>query len=1081
MRRLGLTVLLAALLCGTASAQETTGTITGTTTDQTGSVLPGVTVTVKKGDTGAARSVVTNEAGVYTASLLPIGSYEVVFELQGFQTVTMKNVTLHVNDRLQLDTKLTVGGVAENVDVSAARSLVQPIAALQSTMTSTQVKELPLNNRNFVQLATLAPGVSSDLTDEVGVGLTSTVSLSINGARRNAVNWLVDGVSDVDVGSNITLLSTPSLESIEEFKIITNGYQAEWPRSGGGIVNVVTKSGTSRYSGSAYEFLRNDKLNANSFFRNLNPDPAINSTPSPLTYNNFGGTVGGPAVPGKMFFFFSEELRRITRAPTALNSNTYDPAWLTDPANANYVAPALRDPNALKLLQLYPTPNVTGRLQFLSTQPTIQNTRQEVARVDYDLNPRYRLTGRYTHDNSFTEEPGGLFLGLAVPNVATTDTNVPGQVAAVVLRSTHGSNRLNEAQFQFSSNTISDENISGDRNLRSSLGLNMPDVYPGNDLGVMPLVAITGLSTIGANQLFRIEYRNYTVTDNFTWQRGDHGFKMGGLVSFEQKNENAANVTQGSFAFGQGGGHTAFYNFLSGNADGSCGNACTYSEAQTDVTEHLRWNRYEFYAQDTWKPRGNVTVDYGVRYALYPPITDTNNVLTNFLPSLYNRANAPTCANAACTTVLTGTGDPLNGIIVAGQNSPYGNAIYAFDKTNVQPRIGVTFDPQATGRTIYRSSYGIYYDQALVGIFEQNSFTNPPFVSTVSILNARLSNPGGGTTNTTSGVLNLIGNGDDFRTPRTQQWNVGLQHQLYARGAIDVSYVGAHGDHLIRPIDINYPAPADVLRLGSVNLARPYLGYGSITLRTTTARSNYWGILSSFRHDAGALGSLTLNYTLSRNRTDASNDRDAIDIPQDPLNIDAEYADARTDRRHIFTANYVYNIPFMKDSPNALARGVLAGWQIAGITTINSGQPIPRISESTNGFLRGGRPNLVGDPRAGNQPGNLFWFNPDAYAPAADGTYGNSGRAEFRQPGRNQTDLSISKNWTFNRTQRIQFRADAINAFNTTQWLADPQANGLDNTCTVSLTTCNTPSDTFGQILNTRAPREIQLGLKFYW
>ena len=190
---------------------------------------------------------------------------------------------------------------------------MQPIAALQSTMTSTQVKELPLNNRNFVQLATLAPGVSSDLADEVGVGLTSTVSISINGGRRNAVNWLVDGVSNVDVGSNITLLSTPSLESIEEFKIITNGYQAEWPRSGGGIINVVTKSGTSRLTGSAYEFLRSDKLNANSFFRNLNTDPLINSSPAPLKYNNFGGTVGGPGDAEKMFFFFSEELRRISR------------------------------------------------------------------------------------------------------------------------------------------------------------------------------------------------------------------------------------------------------------------------------------------------------------------------------------------------------------------------------------------------------------------------------------------------------------------------------------------------------------------------------------------------------------------------------------------------------------------------------------------------------------------------------------------------------------------------------------------------------------------------------------------------
>jgi hypothetical protein len=474
-------------------------------------------------------------------------------------------------------------------------------------------------------------------------------------------------------------------------------------------------------------------------------------------------------------------------------------------------------------------------------------------------------------------------------------------------------------------------------------------------------------------------------------------------------------------------------------------------------------------------------VDYGVRYSLYPPITDANNVLTSFLPSAYVAANAPKCANAACTLITAGSGDPLNGIIVAGKNSPFGDAIYAFDKKDIQPRIGITWDPTSAGRTIFRTSYGVYYDQALVGIFEQNSFTNPPYVNTVSLLNAKLSNPGSGTTSSTTGVLALIGNGDNFKTPRTQEWNAGVQQQLYSRGALDLSYVGSHGDHLIRPIDINYPNPADVLRLGSVNLARPYQGYGAITQRETTARSNYWGILSSFRHNGGAAGSLTLNYTLSRNRTDASNDRDAIDIPQDPNNIAIEYADARTDRRHIFTANYVYEIPFLKDSSNTLLKAVLGGWQIAGLTAINSGQPIPRISESTNGFLRGGRPNIVGDPAAGNQTANLYWFNPNAYTPAADGSYGNSVRSEFRQPGRNQTDLSLSKNWTFNRTQRLQFRADAINAFNHTQWLADPQANGLDNTCTISLTTCNPSNDTFGQILNTRAPREIQLGFKFYW
>jgi hypothetical protein len=1086
MRRLALTILLAATLHGVASAQETTGTITGVVTDQTGSVLPGVSVTVKNTNTGLSRSVVTNEAGSYTATLLPIGAYEVVFELQGFQGVHASGITLHVNDRLQIDGRMTVGGVAETIMVSAASELVQPIAALQTTMAARQVQELPLNNRNFVQLATLAPGVSSDLTDEVGVGLTSTVSLSINGARRNAVNWLVDGVSNVDVGSNITLLSTPTLESIDEFKIITNSYAAEWPRSGGGIVNVVTKSGSNRFAGSLYEFMRSDALNANSFFRNLSPNPDLNSTPAPLKYHNFGATLGGPAIKNKLFFFYSEEARRITRAPSSLTAQTVDPVWLTDPTNPNYVAPALRDPNAVKLLSLFPAPNavIAGTARFVNSAPNINNTRQEVARVDYDINPNWRLTGRYTHDNSYTREPGGLFLGLLVPSVATTDTNVPGQVAAGQLRTVLGSRSMNEFQFHFSGNRIGTINPDGTNNRRSQIGLSIPEIYPENAGGYMPLVTVTGqLSQIGANQLIAIEYKQFTLSDNVTSQRGAHSLKAGGLATFEQKNENATNQTQGNFAFGTGGGRTAFQNFLTGNADGLCGTTCSYAEAEIDVTNHLRFNRYEFFAQDSWRPRPGLTVDLGVRYSLYPPITDANNLMTNFSPKAYVAANAPRFANATGSLIALGTGDPLNGIVVAGKNSPYGDAIYRFDKGDIQPRLGLTWSPGNDTRTIVRSAYGVYYDQALVGIFEQNAFTNPPFVNTVSLLNARLSDPGSGTTATTGGVRNLIAIGDDFKTPRTQQWNVGVQRQLYTRGVIDVSYVGSHGDQLIRPIDINYPQPSDVLRVGSasVNLVRPYAGYGSITVRETTARANYWGLLSSFRHDAGAAGSLTLNYTLSRNRTDSTNDRDAIDIPQNPLDLAVEYADARTDRRHIFTANYVYELPFLKASSHAALKAILAGWQIAGITTINSGQPIPRISESTNGFLRGGRPNIVGDPGAGEQTANLYWFNPLAYAPAADGTFGNSVRAEFRQPGRNQTDLALSKNWAFNGTQRIQFRAELINAFNHTQWQADPQANGLDNTCTVSLTTCNPTTDTFGQILNTRAPREIQLGVKFYW
>ena len=239
------------VLVAPASAQEITGTIVGTVVDSTGASLPGATVSVKHLDTGVTRDFQTTETGRYTAPFLSVGAYEMTVTLTGFQPYTAKGITVHVNDRLEIDATLSVGQLTDVVEVTAGAQLVQPLPAVQTLMGPIQVEELPLNNRNFVQLATLAPGVSSDLADEVGVGLASTVSMSINGARRNAVNWLVDGVSNVDVGSNITLLSTPSLESIEEFKIITNGYQAEWPRSGGGIVNVVTKSGSDRFRAMA--------------------------------------------------------------------------------------------------------------------------------------------------------------------------------------------------------------------------------------------------------------------------------------------------------------------------------------------------------------------------------------------------------------------------------------------------------------------------------------------------------------------------------------------------------------------------------------------------------------------------------------------------------------------------------------------------------------------------------------------------------------------------------------------------------------------------------------------------------------
>jgi hypothetical protein len=1096
MRRwcLSLFCSVATLLCSAlpTPAQEITATIVGTVTDQSGAVLPGVTVSLRHVATGRMHEIVTNDEGGYVATLLPIGDYELTFNLSGFQSRVVRGVRLAVNDRVQIDATLAAGGVSEVVEVTG-QVLPQATTAVQNLIDSRQVQELPINNRNFAKLAELAPGVSSDLADEVGVGLTSNMSISVNGARRNAVNWLVDGVMNVDVGSNITLLSTPTLESIEQFKIITSSYAAEWPRSGGGIINVVTKSGTSRYSGSGYEFFRNDSLNENSYFRQQSTDPAIRDNAPELEYNNFGFTIGGPVVPEKMFFFYSQEFRRITRAPASLTASVPNPEWLTDPASPNFVPVAERDANAVRLLAGFPAPNLPpltpgapGRYQV--TSPNINNTRQEVIRLDYDLTSTQRVWGRYTHDLSETRELGGLFFATPVPGVAGTDTRIPGQVAAFGVRSIIGGNRLNELNYHFSSNNITTVPAEGVRNTKAEYGLTTREVFPENVNDLIPIIDITGLSLLGANQLFRIQYLNHSVTDNFSWQKGNHAFKFGGLATFEQKNENAASVSHGRWAFvATANGPSAFQSFLRGNANGLC-TSCSYVEAERDIDMQLRFNRFEFYAQDTWRPRGDLTVDYGVRYSLYPPLTDKNNQLVTFDPSAYSDAAAPAYANPAGTLIDRTTGNLAVGVIQGGVNSPYGDGIYEFKKNSIQPRAGVAWDLSGEGATVLRGSFGVYYDQPLVGIFEQNSFTMPPIVNNVTFTNPTLGNPASGQTSTTTGLRTIIATATDFENPRTVQWNVGVTRRLTPWITSEVSYVGSRGDNLIRPTDINLPQPAAVVALqqtlaGAFNPARPFRSYGTITFRETTARARYHGLLTSTKVEGGRFGSATINYTLSRNQTDSTNDRDAVDIPQDPLNPDADYADARTDRRHIFNASFVHELPFFR-SAGGVAQAVLGGWQVAGIVNISSGQPVSRILVLSDNFRRGVFADLVGDINVGERfvNGIPYWFNPDAFAPPAAGTFGNSGRAPFRQPGRHQWDINLSKNFYPTSTVRVQFRAEFINAFNQRQWLADPNVAGLDNTCTFSATAaCSTTSDRFGQILATRAAREIQLGLKVYW
>jgi hypothetical protein len=318
---------------------------------------------------------------------------------------------------------------------------------------------------------------------------------------------------------------------------------------------------------------------------------------------------------------------------------------------------------------------------------------------------------------------------------------------------------------------------------------------------------------------------------------------------------------------------------------------------------------------------------------------------------------------------------------------------------------------------------------------------------------------------------------DSFVAPRRQHWNVGVQRRLYSRGMIDLGYVGGRGDHLLRYVDINKPQAAN--QGGPANLVRPFLGYSSIFMRETTAKSRYHGLVTSFRHEAGRAGSATVNYTLSQNKADATYDNAEIDDPQNALDKDAEFAAAGTDRTHIFTASYVYELPFAREATAGWKKGLLRGWQIAGITRIESG-PAVRLQASNcnyDGWCISGplRPNQVDDSAAGDQNG-LLWFNPAAFVPPPAREYGTAPVAPFRLPGRHQWDFAVSKTLSLVGTARLQFRADLINAFNQTQFLDV-------NTFCVGRTTCG-PSlgpSAFGQVTSTRPAREIQLGVRLDW
>ena len=1103
--------------------QDITGSIVGTVLDPTGAGVPGAKITITNTDRNSvARTAVSDSDGNYVAALLDVGKYAITVEAQGFKKSTQTNITLNVNDKLTVNAKLEIGDVRQEVTVESGitQQVALQSAEQSTTINGTQIRELALITRNYEQLVGMMPGVSSASSDQLYVGVslpsgsTATIPFSINGARNSMNAWLVDGADNVDRGSNQTLLNTPSIDAIEEFKVLRSGYSAELGRAGGAQISVVTRSGTKDLHGDVYEFVRNSDFAANNFFANAtsqNLGTDGKSRVAPLHYNNFGWTVGGPVViphvynsrkrdRNQTFFFVSQEFRRVITYATGTAilpttgelSGTFPHAVCVQFSGNACAQTASQITNIDPVAREY-IKDIFSKLPLSGSTNTVTslfrnvyNFEQELYKVDHVFSPKLQISGRYLRDSIPTTEPQGLFgNGGPVPGVGITSTNAPGHSWVFRGTSTFSPTWLNEGGYNFSYGAITSDPV-GLINPSASPDIKATLPFPVT-LSLVPLLTFASGTSISGFGPYRDFNRNHNIFDNMTKVHGAHTIKAGFTYNHYQKTENAGSGNQGTFAFTPASFaapatqyEQAFANFLLGNSS-------TFSQASEDVTPDIRAQQWELYAQDDWRIKSNFTINIGVRYSMYRQPIDAKKELTNFDPATFNRANVPQLNSGGLLATIAAQ-SYLNGIIIGGQNSPFGDKISNESLNNLGPRFGFAWDPFKNGKTAIRGGYGIFYDATLYGTFEQNIFANPPFVNSVSIPNVSLDNPTSGTATVSNSPKIIRGTPFDFKTPYTQQWSLEVQRQVMKDTIVNVAYVGTKGTHLLGIVDLNsiqpglayssglFPTSTNISSANTpiLNLLRPYTGYSSINQIEPWFNSNYHSLQLSGQKRFQGDSQVNFSYTWSKNLTDNQTDRSSA--PQNLYNFhEGEYGPAQFDRRHIFSANVIYALPFMK-SQQGITGKILGGWALSAFANYSTGLPFTvtttGVDPAALGILPGAasaRPDLTCDPYAGVTSSRLSWFNTACFPSVAAGVHhpGNEGRGVLRGPGYENWNMAASKNLVFHERFRFQLRGEASNVFNHT----NPSAFG---------STTNTNA-LFGQITGYRDPRIIQLGAKLYF
>jgi hypothetical protein len=1109
-------------VAGQAFAQEVTATLLGQVTDAQGSIIQGAKITVTNVDRRMiVRTLASDANGEFVATLLPIGQYSVKVTSPGFKELNQTGIVLHAGDKVTLALMLQVGAITEQVTVRADRVQVQlQSMSSEGLLTGQEIRELSLNTRNPLGLLNTLPGVTNtSSSDETSVGSASPANLggtsltySMNGGRTTGNNYLLDGADDIDRGANNSLVNTPSVDAVSEFKAIMGVYSAEFGRNASSQINVITRSGESDFHASAYEFLRNDAIAANNALNKLS-----SIARPPLRYNDFGFTGGGPVfIPNhynqarnKTFFFYSQEFYRIIEyitntgyAPTAgMKSGTFQ-----HPVCVSYTTSAATscattstqitniDPVAAEYIKdvfnKLPVGDPNNAYALVSAGRSIFDLGKVFARIDHNLTNKHSLTFRYMHDTNAENDPYGYQVGAVIPYVATTITQMPGTNVMGRLTSVLSPSLLNEVAFAFT----------GGAKLSTPTGYlgksNSPDVKVNlpftSTLGNVPYLGFSGLSGLKGYGPYINYTRNYNFFDNITKTIGRHTLGAGFTYNYYQKTENNASTNAGSFSFGStalpAGGATnpeqTWANFL-------LGNYATFTQTSLDLTPDMRQNEAEAYIQDSFRWTRNLTVNAGVRYSMFRVPYDDRNMLSNFDPNVFVKANAPTL-NSAGTAIVVGTGNPLNGLIVnsgatvTGTTSPYGNNVSNEPGSRFAPRVGFSWDPFGHGMMALRGGYGIVFDSTLVGIFENNIFTNPTFLNNLNVSSTTFANPSGG--NATTSLSAVRATPLPATLPYTQMWSLDLQQAFKGGVIVDVGYYGTTSTHLLGIVDRNtLPAGAAVaagtmtapLTTGTtakaVNALRPYVGYIGVNSVENWFASNYNSLQASVEKRMSNSSLLRASYTWQKTMTDASSDRS--NAPQDQYNIHADYSAANFNRNQVLVVSYVYNLPFFAEG-SSFAHKALHGWEWVGTTSFDSGLATLVSSAAGKDWAGFGvlgsssqvalRPDKISDPNSGAPHTLKQWFNTAAYTdvPAGQVRAGNAHATSLIGPGFQQWDTSLFRTIDMGKRFHLQLRAESFNVFNHT----NPQ--------TVNASGPTSDNAAFGKVTGVREPRRVQIGAK---